>query len=554
MESFDYVIVGSGSAGAIIAARLSADPACRVLLLEAGPRDRGLIFRVPAAARYAFNARRYNWNYETDPEPTLGGRRIKQPRGRVLGGSSSINGLIYLRGHALDYEGWAQAGARGWSYAETLPYFRRLETGVDPASAYQGREGPVKIATVDRLNPLGEAFFRACAEAGYGATEDVNGYRQDGFGRVPMNAGRGLRWSTSRAYLDEAEGRSNLTVRTGCTADRIVIEKGRAVALAYRRAGLAQAVRAEREIILSAGAYNSPKLLLLSGIGPADHLREIGIDLVHDLPGVGRNLMDHPIVAIQLRCREPVSLYRRMDPFSKSLGALSWLLRRDGLLASNHFETGAFLRSRAGIRFPDIQLNLLAIAVAVGSKAFAKEHSFQIQITLQRPLSRGWVKLRSADPDDGLSIRFNTFEEAQDLVDLRRGFRLTREILAQPAFQAFGIEEFIPGPSVESDEAIAQYLRESVDSSYHPCGTCKMGEDAMAVIAPDCRVHGLESLRVADASIMPAIPSCNLNCPTMMIGEKAADLIAGRAPLPPSNLPYYSDPEWPNRQREGCSS
>ena len=552
VEEVDYVVAGSGSAGAVIAARLSEDPKTSVLLLEAGPKDRSPLLHVPAAARFAFNARRYNWSYETEPEPLLHGRRLHQPRGRVLGGSSSINGLIYLRGHGCDYESWAEAGASGWSYAEVLPYFQRMEGHRNPTTPYQGRAGPVRVSTIENLNPISWAFMEACRQAGYPHTEDVNGYRQEGYGRFPMNAAGGFRWSTARAYLRPAQRRPNLGIRTGAHVDRVLFEGRRAVALEFRRRGRRLRVRARREIVLSAGAFNSPKLLMLSGIGPADHLRELGIAVVQDLPGVGGNLMDHQISAIQTTCARPVSLARHLGPGAQAAAMVRWLLRRDGVLASNHFECGAFLRSAAGVRIPDIQLCLFPIAVAEGSKDFLREHGFQIQVSPQRSPSRGQVRLASAEPDDAPRIRFNFLESEQDLIAFRAGFRMAREILDQPAMRDLRGRERLPGPEVESDEALDAYVRDHVQSSYHPAGTCKMGRDPLAVVDPCCRVHGVEGLRVADASIMPAIPSCNLNCPTIMIGEKASDLIAGRAPLPPSNLPCHVDPQWRTRQRSAA--
>ena len=549
IDEADYVVIGSGSAGAIIASRLSEDPDCSVLLMEAGPRDRSPLLHVPAAARHAFNARRYNWSYRSEPEPGLSGRRLAQPRGKVLGGSSSINGLVYLRGHALDYESWAECGATGWSYPEVLPYFLRLERFVGPTTEYRGGSGPVKVSTADDLNPISRAFMEACAQAGYEFTDDVNGYRQEGFGRFPMNAAHGYRWSTARAYLHPAAQRANLAVRTGCVAERILFEGRRAVAVACRHNRRRCRVRARREIVLSAGAFNSPKLLMLSGVGPPDHLRAHDIEVRQELPGVGRNLQDHQISSVQMACKRPVSLAGRLSLPSRTMATLRWVLRRDGLLASNHFECGAFIRSAAGIRFPDIQLYCFPIAVAEGSKDFLRDHGFQIQVSPQRSPSRGRVELASGDPDAAPMIRFNYLVSEQDYISFRAGFRLAREVLRQEAMRPYRGEELSPGPATSSDEALDRFVRDNVQSSYHPSGTCRMGRDPLAVVDPQCRVHGLSGLRVADASVMPAVPSCNINCPTMMIGEKAADMIAGCDPLPPLNLPWYVDPEWRKRQR-----
>ncbi len=546
MSSYDYVIVGSGSAGAIIAARLAENSHRTVLLLEAGPKDNSLLFHVPAAMRYAYNAPKYNWNYETETEPYLNSRRLVQPRGRVLGGSSSINGQLYLRGHPLDYESWAEAGAHGWTYADVLPYFKRLETRVDGISEYRGDMGNIKVSTVEP-GPLEKAFLKAGQQAGYLHTDDVNGEQQDGFGRFPKNVSNGRRSSTARCYLRNPP--TNLRIEIDCHARRILIEGRTARGIEYEQGRRVITATAAREVVISGGAFNSPMLLMQSGIGPAAHLRDMGIKVLHDLPGVGENLMDHPLTSVQVACPQSVTLYRHLNLLSRARAAAEWLLTRKGPLANNHFDAIALIRSKAGVRFPNLQIALFAIAVAEGSADFLKEHAFQLQLSIQRPLSRGFVRLSSADPHAKPRIRYNMLEHPQDIEELKTGIRLSRELLTQPALAAFTGREIFPGSDIQMDEELEAWIRETCHSSYHPCGTCKMGGDELAVVDSECRVHGVERLRVADASIMPIIPSANLNCPTMMIGEKAADMIAGKEPLPPSNLPYFVDPKWETSQR-----
>ena len=545
-SSHDYVVIGAGSAGAIVASRLAETDGGNVLLLEAGPSDSSLLLRIPAAMRHAYDAPRYNWNYETEPEPHLGRRRLKQPRGRVLGGSSSINGQLYLRGHPLDYEGWAQSGAAGWSYADVLPYFRRLEKRKDGDSAYRGSSGPVAVTMVEP-DTLARAFLEAGSQAGYRSTDDVNGFQQDGFGLLPKNIAEGRRSSTAQGYLRNPP--DNLRIQTGSVATRVLFSGRRAKGIEFRRGDETAIALARREVVICAGAFNSPVLLMRSGIGPADHLKDHGIEVIHASPGVGENLMDHPLTSVQVECTEPVTLHRHNNPVSKALGIFRWMWARQGILANNHFDTVAFVRTRPGVRFPNLQIALFAIAVAEGSAEFVKRHAFQLQFAIQRPASRGYVRLAKGGSDEMPRIRFNLLEHPADVEELKAGLFLSRELLRQPALAGFTGRELFPGEQVASDEDVESWLRGACHSSYHPCGTCKMGDDGMAVVDSECRVRGVDGLRVADASIMPLIPSANLNCPTMMIGEKAADHIRGKGTEPPLNLRYFVDPGWETSQR-----
>jgi choline dehydrogenase len=549
-ERYDYIIVGAGSAGCVLAARLTETPGVRVLLLEAGRPDKSWQIDMPSAVGSLLSSDRFNWNYTSEPEPFLDGRRLTHPRGKVLGGSSSINGMVYIRGHAKDYDGWARSGASGWSYADVLPYFKRSEQHLLGADTYHGSDGPLAVFAPDlKQSPLADAFVRAAAEAGYPLTDDVNGRQQEGFGRIDRTTRNGRRWSAARAYLRPAMSRPGLVSQTGALVHQILLDKLRAVGVEYSVRGQKQTAYAAAEVIVSAGAINSPQILLLSGIGAAADLRAVGIEPLHDLPGVGAHLNDHPDIVVQHRCLEPVSLYGINRGAGKLLTGLRWFIKHDGLAASNHFEAGGFIRSRPGVDYPDLQLTFMPLAIQPGTIRDVGTHSYQVHIDLMRPRSLGRVKLRSADPTAPPSLLFNYLQDPQDREDLRTSVRLTREILAQPALAPFRGEEISPGAKVQSDSEIDAFIRGGVETCYHPVGTCRMGPGADCVVDEQCRVRGIEGLRIVDASIMPSIVSGNTNAPTIMIAEKASDLISGKQPLARSDARVWIHPQWQAAQR-----
>ncbi len=550
-EVFDYVIVGAGSAGCVLAERLSADGRDSVLVLEYGGSDRSLWIQMPTALSIPMNMARYDWRYYTEPEPNLNGRRLHTPRGKVLGGSSSVNGMVYVRGNALDFERWVEQGAAGWGYADVLPYFRRAEAFAGGGDSYRGADGPLGTRRGLLTNPLHEAWLTAGRQAGYAHSTDMNGFRQEGFAQMDMTVCGGRRCSAANAYLRPAMPRRNVTVRTHAFATRVLFEGRRAVGVRYQRGAASQEVRARREVILSAGAINSPQLLKLSGVGSPAELGALGIDVVHALPGVGENLQDHLEFYFQMRSREPVTLYAQMSPWRRALIGTRWLLRKDGLGSSNHFETGGFIRSRAGMRYPDIQFHFLPLAVNYDGSALAREHGFQAHVGPMRSKSLGSVRLRSSAPPDKPRIQFNYMSREEDWLEMRACVRLTREIFAQPAFARFRDGELQPGEGVQSDDEIDAFIRAKAESAFHPSCTCRMGSrgDPLAVVDPQARVIGLEALRVVDSSIMPSITTGNLNAPTIMLAEKAADHIRGVTLLPRSDAPYYVAPDWERTQR-----
>ena len=549
----EYVIVGAGSAGCAMAYRL-AEAGKSVIVVEFGGTDAGPFIQMPAALSYPMNMGLYDWGFQTEPEPHLGGRVMATPRGKVIGGSSSINGMIYVRGHAKDYDHWAESGAHGWSYADVLPYFKRMENWHDGGhggdASWRGNSGPLHVTRGPRTNPLTRAFVEAGRQAGYPVTGDYNGEQQEGFGPFDSTIWQGRRWSAANAYLKPAIATGRVTVVKGL-AEKVVIENGRATGVQINKGNGSEVISATNEVIIAASSINSPKLLMLSGIGPAAHLAEHGIDVVADRAGVGQNLQDHLEMYIQVAATQPVSLYKYWNLFWKGIIGAQWLLTKKGLGASNQFESAAFVRSAAGVEYPDIQYHFLPIAVRYDGKAAAEGHGFQAHVGPMRSPSRGSVTLRSADPKDKPKILFNYMSHEKDWADFRTAIRLTREIFAQDAFKPYAGKEIQPGKDCQTDDELDGFTREHVESAYHPCGTCKMGDrnDPMAVVDHECRVIGVDGLRVADSSIFPRITNGNLNSPSIMTGEKAADHILGRTPLPAENAEPWINPNWETSQR-----
>lgn len=537
---YDYIIVGAGSAGCIVAARLTEDPAINVLLVEAGGSDRNPVVAMPAALPFAYQSKTLGWGYQSGPEPHLGGRTIDEKRGRVIGGTSSINAMIYNRGNPMDFDGWAEKGLPEWDYAHCLPYFRRMETFAGGADDWRGGDGPMFISRCEARHKLHDAFLRGGEQAGFSVTPDHNGYRQEGLHVAQAFIHRGLRWTSARGYLHPAKHRPNLQIASKARVGRIVIENGAAVGLEITGKGVKRVIHCEREVILCAGAFNSPQLLMLSGVGDPDELRRHGIPLKAEARQVGRNLENHPGVNLQYATNYEDSLVSDLNLFGRARLGAEWLLTRKGLGASNFFETGAFLRTRDDVAFPNMQFEFLPLTRHVKDGKLVAIPGFQFWMDLSRPESRGRVSLRSADPSDAPSIVFNHLESRQDLQDLIDGVRLARELIRQPAWDRYRGQELSPGIDAQSDADLETFVRANLGTSYHPSGTCRMGSDDAAVVDGEGRVKAVRRMRVVDASIMPRVVTANLSAAIMMMAEKISDRILGKPALPPSDAAYYT--------------
>ena len=550
MQTFDYIIVGAGSAGCVLANRLSENPKHKVLLLETGGSDKSIFIKMPTALSIPMNTDKYAWQFNTEKEPYLNNREMHCPRGKVLGGSSSINGMVYVRGHAKDFDEWEAHGAEGWNYQACLPYFQKAETWYKGNDAYRGGNGELGVNNGNEMkNPLYTAFIKAGEQAGYDITSDYNGKQQEGFGPMHMTVKDGVRSSASREYLDPVKSRKNLTIVTGALVTKVVLEDKVAKGVEYVVNGKTETAAASNEVILSAGSIGSPHILQLSGIGDKDILEKAGVDVKHHLPGVGQNLQDHLEFYFQYKCKQPITLNRKLGLISKGLIGARWLLNRSGLGATNHFESCAFIRSKADVEWPDIQYHFLPAAIRYDGKSAFDGDGFQVHVGHNKPKSRGSVTLQSANPTVPPKILFNYLQHPDDIEGFRACVRLTREIIAQSAFDDFRDGEIQPGEHIQTDEEIDAFVREAVESAYHPSCSCKMGEDEMAVVDSQTNVHGIEGLRVVDSSIFPTIPNGNLNAPTIMVAEKAADIILRKPALPPQNVPVDIHPHWQTEQR-----
>lgn len=552
-EKFDYIIVGAGSAGCVLANRLTEDPDVSVLLLETGGSDKSIFIQMPTALSIPMNTKKYAWQFHSEPEPYLNNREMHCPRGKVLGGSSSINGMVYVRGHARDFDEWQEHGAEGWDYQNCLPYFKKAEDWAFGADEYRSKGGPLAVNNGNNMqNPLYKAFIKAGVNAGYMETNDYNGFQQEGFGAMHMTVKNGVRWSAANAYLRPAMSRPNLAIKTGVQVSKVLLEDKRAIGVELYEKNNTARFFVNKEVLLSAGSIGSPHILQLSGIGNNETLSAAGIETQHELPGVGENLQDHLEFYFQYQCKKPLTLNSKLGPLSKLAIGVRWILFKTGLGATNHFESCGFIRSKEGVEWPDLQYHFLPAAIRYDGKSAFEGHGFQLHIGHNKPKSRGWVKAKSSDPFTSPQIQFNYLQHQDDIEAFRACVRLSREIIAQPAMDEYRGQEIQPGKDIVTDEQIDAFVRDAVESAYHPCGSCRMGaeDDDMAVIDSQMRVRGLQGLRVIDSSVFPTIPNGNLNAPTIMVAERAADIIKHQN-LPKAEVDVYKDPQWQQRQRSG---
>ena len=549
--TFDYIIVGAGSAGSVVANRL-CNANHNVLLIEAGPKNQGLFIKMPAACLTNLKSTKRNWAFQGEPEAELNGRQIQHDRGKTLGGSSSINGMVFIRGHALDFDGWRQSGCDGWGYADVLPYFKKMENYSGGGNPFRGSSGPLKIQRPKADNPLFLKFIEAGKEAGYPLTEDINGFCQEGFGLLDSSIYKGERSSTAVSYLQPIKNRKNLTIITNAHVQRVLIESGRATGIIYKKKGGKEIkVTATKEVILSAGAVGSPHILMLSGIGPVDHLKDLGIKVITNLPGVGQNLNDHPDFVLKYKSLKPISIWPKTKSYKKIMAGIQWVLTRKGICASNHFDVVGCIRSGPGVEYPDLQLTISPIAVDDKTWSPIQEHAFQIHVGLMRAHSRGRIQLRDSNPESPPCILVNYLQDPRDRDLLRTGIRLVRELVSQPTFKNIRGAEIFPGDSVQDDANLDQHIKSHTTTQWHLSGTVRMGSrtDKGAVVDPSGKVYGISGLRVIDASIMPMVTNGNTNSPTIMIAEKLSDNVLGEPSLPSIDAEVWQNPDYETKQR-----